>query len=430
MFTAIRNLYQRLTSSRSIGEYGQNHLENPDNPLDDAWYDAFAGGYRSQAGERVVAQTLMRIPAFWCGVDLLSGDVAKIPLEFSEGTRKQSEAQYDSDLYRLVAEQPNEDQSAFEFWRQIMVCRLVFSNAYSWIRRNGAGEPIGLHPLLPDRTGCKRVSNGQKIYQAEVEGQTRYFDSYDILHFRGMTFDHDQDAISMVYYMRDTIGKILARERFASKFFARGGRLGGILQIPFSNNREKKQKIEQGFRQAYEGVDNAFKVVVLRENTKFEPAQATFRETQMIEADKQDTKKIARMLKVPPHKIGDDSKSAHNSLEQENRSYVQSSLASHLCTIAAECNLKLRSKDQRRSHIFKHDLGEFIQMDEKSKTEIAMRRVAGGLATRNEGREYLGMKPSDDPEADKLLVPAGMMPMDKMKTDDTNNLNPVPDEEE
>ena len=320
-----------VAESRAVGSsgtgLGQAYMENPNFPLNDVWYDAFIGGVSSSAGINVVNQSMLRIPAFWQGVELLSSDIAKIPIDICTGDPGDQKKALSHPAYRLIHDQANEEQSAFEFWRMMIANRLIWNNSYAWIQRNGMGNPVGLYPLLPDRTGCERLSDGRLVYQSEVNCKLVYLNNYDVLHLRGICLDRDRDACNLIWYLRNSIGKILAREDFASKFYQRGGRSGGILTLPSEMPKKHRDKMEDGFRSTYEGPDNAFKVVVLREGGKFESAQASFRDSQMIEAEKADVKTVARILNIPPHKLGDDSKSAHNSLEAENRSYLDSSLS-------------------------------------------------------------------------------------------------------
>jgi len=413
--------------NRNDQSYVGASIENPNVPLDD-WYEGFDnGGYNSEAGQKVTHQTMLRIPAFWMGVDLLSADVAKIPLEVYKGTKRTNDVDKRHPANNVVCWQANPDQSAFEFWRQMMINRLIWNNAYAYIERNGAGQVTGLYPLLPDRTRCNKINDGRLVYRSEVDRKIEYFDSYDVLHLRGMCFD-GRDAINIIKYMRNSIGKIIAREKFASKFFARGGRLGGVLQIPYNKDKTVRDKIEKGFRQSYESPEGSFKVVVLRENAQFHAAQASFRDTQMIEPEKQDVKTVARILKIPPHKLGDDSKSAHNSLEQENKSYINSSLSSHLCCIASECRLKLFSKTVKsnNSHFFQHTVDALLWTDSKTRATIASTGVSGGWMTRNEARQMNGLSAVDG--GDELLIPSGMVQLDDDKPEDDPDADQENDE--
>lgn len=370
-------------------------------------YDALFGGTESKSGEKVSEQAAMKMPAFWQGVDLKSGDVAKIPCEiYKRGAGTSRELAPNHPSYSVVRLQANPDQTAFEWRRQMMVHRIVWNNAYSWIERNGRGDVIGLFPLLPDRTHC-RVIDGRKIYESEIDGKLRYFDSYDIWHVKGISFN-GKTGLRMVRYARDEIGKILARTNFGSKFFKRGGRIGGFLHLQPNKKKMVLDKLESGFRKTYEGGDEAFKTVVLRDNAKFTAAQASFKDTQMVEVGQEDVRTVARLLNIPPHKLGAQGSTSYGSLEQENQTYYDNSLAHLFCEIESEHWLKLFPKQTRKSntYFFEHTIGALLWADSTAVATVASQGIMAGWLTPNEARRWFNLNPN--PMGDQLLVPSGM----------------------
>ncbi len=384
--------------------WAQSYLEDPANKLD----DPFFYGRQSAAGMPVSEYTALMIPAFWQGVNVLAGDVAKIPLEIYRRKNK-TDREIDSThpAYQIVRYAANEEQSSYDFWHQMMTNKTIWNNAYAWIDRDGTGRVRGLYPLLPDRTECERI-DGRKVYRSEVNGNIKSFDSYDIFHIKGLSVDGDR-GLKLVYFMRDAIGKCLAREQFASRFFRNGGRVGGILELSSTKSKTAVDKIEQGFRRTYEDPTESFKTVILRDNAKFHAAQSSFRDTQLVEVAQEDIRQTARMLNIPPHKLGDNSAKSYNSLEAENRSYFDSSLSPHLCNIAAECWLKLFDRNTRtsNSHFFEHTIAALLWADSKTVAEIGSRGVLAGWLKPNEPRRWFNL--NAEPDGDKLLIPSGMV---------------------
>ncbi len=413
---------------RSGPDIKSRSIENPNVPLSEAtsesWFGLSSG---TSAGPRVTHQTAMRIAAFWQGVTMISGDVAKIPLEIyqrGEGTDRSIHA--DHPAYRLVRRQPNDEQSAFEFFRQMMVHALVWNNAYALIQRDGQGRPTGLLPLLPDRTDCRRLDDGRKVYRSEINHRMEYFDAWDIWHLKGISFN-GLEGLDTIRYARHGFGKILARENFASKFFKNGGRVGGILQLPWTKEKSKLDRKEEGFRKTYESGDSAFKTVILRDNAKFHAAQASFSETQMVDVGKEDVKHVARILNMPPHKLGADGKSSYNSLEQENRSYYDNCLAQWLLAIENESWLKLFDRSTRDANqlYFEHTVGALLWADSKTVATIASQGVRSGWLTANEGRKWFNLNSND--AGDQLLIPSGMVPAPTAADDSETDDDPASD---
>ena len=399
-------------------------MENPNNPLNDTAYDLF-GGPSSIAGMKVSHQTAMRIPAFWQGVTKISGDVAKIRLEiYKKSGDDDREKAKSHPAYHIVRFQPNPEQTARQFFRQAMVNALVWSNSYAVIQRNGRGDVTGLFPLLPDRTTPVRI-DGRKVYETQINRTVKYYDAFDIWHLKGISFDGDC-GLDMVRYMRNSIGKILARENFASRFYRSGGRVGGILQLPWTTDKTKRDKVEVGFRQSYEKPDAAFKTIILRENAKFHAAQGTFRDSQMHESEKEDVRTVARMLNIPPNMLGDDSASSYNSLEAERQAYNANTLSHWFCEIEDECWLKFFSAQTKASQkfFFEHTIGALLWADSKTVSEIGSRGVLAGWLKPNEPRHWFNLP--TDPNGDSLLVPSGMVAGDVAVDDEPEPMIDAP----
>ena len=284
---------------------------------------------------------------------------------------------------------------------------LIWGNAYAIIERDGAGNAIGLLPLLPDRTTCKEI-DGRMVYQSEIDGKLEYFDAYDIWHLKGISFDGKR-GLELFAYARDAIGKILARENFASKFFKHGGRVGGTLQLKWSKDKQARDRKEHEFRKVYEDPDAAFKTVVLRDHAQFHAAQASFRDTQLVEVEQNDIRTVARLLNVPPHKLGAQGTTSYNSLEQENQAYYDNCLSHWLIGIESECHVKLFSPSEQRDNeiYFEHTVGALLWADSKTVAAIGSNGVRGGWIRPNEVRKWFNLP--RHPDGDKLYVPSGML---------------------
>ena len=410
----LANPNQRPSTEVAEKRHG-GYLENPSVPLSEGASDDFLGyGRRTTSGLRVTPQMLLKVAALWQGVSMISGDVAKIPLEIYRRAQGNDDRQVENKhpAYRIVRRRPNRKQSAYQMRRQLILHALIWGNAYAIIERNGAGEVIGLLPLLPDRTCCQEsYSNdpyARTIYQSEIDGRMEYFDEHDIYHLQGISFD-GKEGLELFLYARDTIGKILARENFSSKFFKHGGRVGGTLQLKNVKDKQARDRKESEFRKLYEDPDAAFKTVVLRDWAQFHAAQASFADTQMVEIEQNDVRTVARLLNMPPHKLGAQGTTSYSSLEQENQAYYDNCLSHWLTEIESESHLKLFSEPEQRDNelYFEHTVGALLWADSKTVSAIATNGVRGGWLRPNEARKWFNLP--RDPDGDNLYIPSGMV---------------------
>ena len=244
---------------------------------------------------------------------------------------------------------------------------------------------------------------------SEIDGNLEAFAASNILHIEQMSINGMADC-QLVYKARESFALSLAAEEFASKYFRYGGRIGGILEVPAGMTKKGADNLEAGYRKTYEKVDNAFKTVILRDGAKFHQAQFTPEQTQMVAARQEQVKEIARWFNLPPHKLGDDSKASYNSLEQENRAYLNGCLSHWLNAIQSECWLKLLSpaEQEANTHFIEYNVRGLIAADIATQYQIFRTGIEAGILSPDEVRAMQNMNPRPDGMGDKYLRPLNM----------------------
>jgi len=378
----------------------------------------------ANSGEHVTARTAVGLPAFRQGITLLSGDVAKVPLyPYRMAADGSSEVARKHPAYKLVSWLPNPEQSAYEFRRQIMWHAVLYGHGYAWIQRDrNSGLATGLYPLLSDRTHRRYFREaGEWRIESEIDGELIHFRDEDVLHisapYGALDGYHDN---RLIVDCRNAIGLSLAANNFASRFFKKGGRQGGILEIPAGMSDKGKDKLEQGWRKRYEDNDGQFATVILRDNAKFHSAQFAPDESQLTESRQEQVKEVARILNIPAHKLGHDGRTAYNSLEMEERAYVNSTLSHWLKSWEGQCNLKLLREREKQlcSHKFAHDISELIASDSETRAGVAQTYVSNGIKTVNEVRAEMHLPPLAEPQPQEAPQMPPESPVDDSPMDD------------
>ncbi len=379
----------------------RNSLENPALSLTDPkTWDGINAGVRSDAGTEVTHRTALTYPAVWASVDLISADTARLPLNvYRRLTDDDREIDKQHPAHWLVNQQPNEEQTANVFWRQLMVHVLLWGNAYAYISRLGQrGAPRSLTVLLPDRTAPERLNDGTLIYATEISGEAnpRPLMPWQVLHLRGLALDREA-ALDLTEYARNSWGLALAQQKFTSRFFKNGARTGGILELPAAMSKPAKDTVEEGFRKTYESDDGPFRTVILRDNAKFHSAQVAPRDAQLVEGNEAQTRQVARWFRLPPSKLGIKDTVSYNSLEQENQAYLISCLGPWLDTITAECGAKLLTEPERReSHYFAHNVSKLIETDQKTLNEVLEIQRRNEVISADEWRRKINLNKRPD----------------------------------
>jgi HK97 family phage portal protein len=359
------------------------------------WDMVWGNEIGTAAGVRVTPKKSLGVPALWQAINLIAGDCGALPLEPYRST---GDGFYSVDrdhwTYSLVRRQANEYETAQEYWETITAQALLYGNGYGLIWRDGSYRPSELLHLLPDRTQCEYTADGMPYYVSEIDGTLKAFRVEDVLHVRGISYAM-LDAPRFLEIAKETIAAALAAQNFQSRFFKNGGRTGGILELPIGMPKLARDQVEEGFRKSYEGGDNSFKTVILRDNAKFHSAQVSPRETQMVEAKEQAAREIARFFNLPPSKLGIADGSSYNSKAEDGSGYLTHCLRRWLLKIAGQCWLKLLTSADQRRYEFRHDTDELLRMDQQSRAAAYRIAIASRWMNPNEVRAREGLAPYD-----------------------------------
>ena len=380
-------------------------LDNPNLPLTSPaiWDEVFGGGGRSQSGVSVTPKTALSYAPVWQATSMISGDVARLPLMVFrrrwQGDTEYFDAQPDHRLSYLLGVAPNDEETAVDFWSRVMVHALIWSNAYIYYDA-ARGE---MFTLLPDRTTPARTNGGELYYVTEAGGTLKPILAEQVLHVRGLTIDGMAEC-ALMQAARDSWGNGLAMQKFQAKFFANGGRIGGILELPQGMPKPARDQVEEGFRKSYEGADNPFKTVILRDNAKFHAAQMSPTDAQLAEATEQQVRQVARWFNLPPAKLGLADASAYNAQEQTNQAYLDQTLAIWLKRIQAQCVARMLTQREQKLYTIRHVLTDLLKMDQKKHAEMSEILIRSRVKRPNEVRAELSMLPYEG--GDEFAPPA------------------------
>lgn len=325
-------------------------LENPRKPLSelsDNDLEAMGGGSRSSSGVRVSYSTALTHSPVWRGINLLSRDVAKLPLLVfqREGEGKRRAPEHRS--YQLLRRKPNREMTAFVFKQTLVAHALLEGNGLAYIFRRGDGTPEELIPLVPGKSYPVRES-GQLWYVTEVNGEWRKLYPENIFHLKGLSFD-GLSGYRVIDKARESLGLGLAARDYGSRFFKNDARPGVVIEHPTSLSEAAATRLKAQWNAMHSGLDNAHRTAVLEEGMKINKFSSTARESQLIQTREFDIVEVANWIGVPAHKIGDKSRTAYASLEQENQSYLDDSLDPWLVNFEDEAQEKLLTEEEKQN---------------------------------------------------------------------------------
>jgi HK97 family phage portal protein len=384
-------------------------LENPAMSLQDpATWDGVLQG-ASESGAKVTARRVIGYAPVWRGMNLIASGTAKLPLIVyqRDGENGRTRATKHA-AYRLLKNQPNKHITAFAFRETLTFHAMLYGNGFAGIFRDANGIPEDLLILDPQTTVVAQVA-GEVWYLAKFGDEERKIPARDVLHIHGLGYD-GLVGYSVLDLMRDELGLGIATRSYAARFFGQGSNAAGILMVPAGYDETQTKNLVKYFNEMATGLARAHKAFVLPggatwQKTSIDPEQAMLHETQGHEV-----RVAANILCLPPHKLGDASKSSYNSLEQENRAYLQDSLDPWLCRWESESNAKLLSDKEREadSHYCEFIRDALERTDTRNEIAGLVEELNNGLVNLDEARAIRNRPPAPDGQGKKFRRPANI----------------------
>jgi HK97 family phage portal protein len=407
--------------------------ENPAVPLtapDENFIATFGGG-STTAGITVNHSTAIAYPPLWRAVNLVSGDVAKIPFDLYRRKKNNSrELATKHPAYKLVRRKSNKWITAYSFKKLLTYHALWYGNGYALIVRNGGGMVENLVPLDPASMSIMQA-DGELWYipqgMRNSDGKQVRYRAEDVFHLKGLSHDGliGYDVISV---MRHQLGLGMAAQEFGARYFSNGASMGGVLMVPGRFDEDKARNILQMWNEMATGVAKSHKVGVLQDGVEYKQITSTMEQSQFTETRQFEVRSVANIMGVPPHKLGDDTRTAFASLEQENQSYLQECLDQWLCAWEDEAYDKLLGETEKRldSHFFEFNRKALIRTDISTENQVMIEQLNNGVLSLNDVLAIQNKPPVEG--GDKRRIPLNMGMLDEEGNIINPNQEMTPDE--
>lgn len=362
-----------------------------------AWFlDWARGGNRSDSGVVVNGYTALTHCPLWQGVNIIAGDVGQVPIRL---LRNEFYEQRSHPAWNLLRLRPNRLQTPNVYHETIMQWALIWGNGVSWVVRQGS-KPTDLIPLRPDCLWPELVAfdEGQVLlyhYYSPTTGKQFVFFPDEVCHIQGLTGDGVW-GYPLHEIAKNTIGQALAIEKHGSRSFQNSARPSGVLKHPQKLTPEARANLREEWNAIHSGSENSGKIAILQEAMDFQALAMTNIDAQWIEAKKEGVAEAARLLNLPPHKLGamEDS-SVRANLEEQNADYAQRTLSRWFNKLNQEYKRALLTEREWLSdqYEFVFDVDQFLRADVDTMTTVIDRLVHAAIINPNEGRRMLRLPP-------------------------------------
>ena len=365
----------------------------------------------SSAGVTVTATTASGLPAVEASVKVISESLAQLPLRVMRVDGDRRAPATDHWAYELLRRRPNPEQTAFEF-REIMTRDYLYRGD-GWALKVMSGQRvIDLLRLHPDRIQVEQNAGRVRYLYSRPDGSQIEIARDRLFHLRGASED-GITGINPIRQHQNAIGRALALEGHAGRYFSNGAKPGGLLtqEAGTEMGEDARKALREDFQEMYSG-SNAYKTAVLPAGMDFKPVSISNKDAEFIESAKFSITDIARIFRVPPHMIGDLERSMFSNIEHQALEYVKYTLMPHMVRWEQAVERDLLNYDPTLQ--VKHNANALLRGDMQSRAEALQIQRRNGVISADEWRRLEDMDPRGDRAGEQYIVEQNMIPDDML----------------
>lgn len=347
------------------------------------FYDRMASGDGNVEGLATAGACV----SFW------AGNIAGLPLHIVREVDGIDEVYADHPLYGLLHDDPNYDQSAFDFWEYMVESIEWRGNAYARINRRTNGEVTSLIPLHPDCVRASRLPSGDIQYEWTEQGRPEKASNRDMLHIRGRGGDPLGGASTIATYRR-ALRLAVATEASADAIFNNGVRSSGVLKSDKPLNGDQRKQAQELLNDEYVGAMNAGKPMLLDSHLSYEKITIDPVDAELVTSRQLGMTIICQIFEVDPHLVGitTGNTTLGSSIAEQTLSLVKFRMHKRLRRIESALGKQLLTMAERRSGVkIRFNIEGFLRADSLGRGRFY--QLMQPFLTVNEVRAIEGKRP-------------------------------------
>lgn len=355
-------------------------------------------GASTTSGEVVTYEKALGLDAFWACASLIQDAIGTLPCVLYDASGVK--AATDSDLYGLLHDLPNADDTASEFWSMVALCLCTDGNFFA--EKKYVGEKlVALNPLNPLAVEIKRDDRNNRYYEYNesygVGKKTgiRKIAENKMFHVRGKRMPECDRGISPVYLLRNVLGSAMAGDKAGAKVYKGGLISTTLLSSDQILKPEQRTQLAASLKGVV-GAENAGGVAVLEAGLTPHTISVKPVDAQMLESRQYSVEQVCRIFGVPPVMIGHAANGTTtwgSGIEQLILQFSKTCLRPMLQRIEDAIYRDILTPEQRKKFSVKFNMDAFLEGDSAARAEFLSKMSGAGLYLINEARKKENLPP-------------------------------------
>jgi HK97 family phage portal protein len=384
------------------------------------------GIWNDEAGPLNIEEAIKLSAVLIC-LDVISQDIAKVTLRLRRrlpGGGSEVVEPGEHWLAQMLIMDPNPYHTWAEFIEMVILHLGAVQNAFIAKRMTRAGRVEELIPMLPARIrilvdedygryfyDIDRVTPQEKII---LRGMERYLLEDEVIHIRGRMFDglfgySNLEAGSAIMSLSKAV------QDYQTRLYKNDAIMRGVFQLKNEQtlSDEAYQRLKDQLTTLWKNVREGGKPIVLEEGMEFKGISMNSDAAETSKAKQNAVEDVARLFRIPPHKMMHIVNVKYENMETLEKSYVRDTLIPIANRVEQRLERGLLTPEERASLYIEFDREEMELTDVEKQAEIMKVMLANGAMTIDEARQRRGMNPLPNGAGKTRLIPANYALVDE-----------------
>jgi HK97 family phage portal protein len=311
------------------------------------------------ADVRVDLETSLNVSPHYACARLLSTNIASLTPHHYRRLKNGGRERNDTSAIARLLREPNPEQTRYKVIEQLVLHAACCGNAYAEITFTGGGQPAEIWPIDPRRVTVMRDAGGKKCYRVtQGSGGDVTLPARQMLHIQGPGWTGDY-GFNMAEMARQALGLAIASEQYASKFFANGAQLGGVVTTDLTEQGRKN--FLTAMNAEHQGVGRSHRWIVAPPGTSFTPIGVNMHDSQMEELRARQVDEICRFHGIAPMLIGAMGRATWGNFGEAREQFFTQTITPWLVNIESELMAKLISPLERGQQLIAFNVDGFLR---------------------------------------------------------------------
>jgi HK97 family phage portal protein len=384
------------------------------------------------AGHEVGPNAAMQLSAWFANVRLYAETISTLPIGlYTKDADGDRQAVDSHNLYSVLHDSPNVDQTAAEFWEGQVASLCIFGNAYALKDKRADGSIISLTPLsaAPGDMNRRRDPSGVLRYSFMHRGKSyRNLTEDDVFHVRGFGDDGYGGGLSVLGFARQSLSIAEATEASAGATFKNGMKSSIFFTAPagVKLSDPMRKEFRDKFIEPYTG-GQATNAGLLEHGFDVKSVSISPQDAEMLMNRRFSVEDLCRWFRTPPVLIGhsaDGQTMWGSGIEQIMLGWYTLGLRPYLTRIEQAIRKRLIVPTERGRIYAEINFEGLLRADSAGRASLMASQAQNGFLTRNEGRA-MENRPKR-PGGDVLTVQSNLLPLDQLGKVPPKPVQPAP----